>query len=226
MPAPLAPAPEAEFGKLHALDAFQEVERPRRVLHDVADEVLPLGAESVGEVGVVGHPVPLVAVVGVVLQIGVPHRLGRDRAVLDAAGTQTRHGAAELVTVVEASREAAGRGADLLVRLHGAVGVEEEDPDRALIGGPVVIAVGADSKVGDPVAVEVAERGDGDAEEVARVEGAAEAAGRLADLLLGGDRAVGVHEQDPDRSLIATPVVVIAGADGEVADPVAVQVAE
>ena len=52
---------------------------------------------------------------------------------------------------------------------------------------------------------------------VGGIEDAPKPAGNLADLALGDDRAVSVQEEDPDRALIAAPVVIALGADGSVA---------
>ena len=57
------------------------------------------------------------------------------------------------------------------------------------------------------------------------VEGGGEAAGGVADLLFGFDGAVGVEEEDVDGAAVGAAVVVVEGADGDVVDAVAVEVA-
>jgi hypothetical protein len=103
---------------------------------------------------------------------------------------------------------------------------EEQDVDWRRGWAAVVVVPGADGDVGDAVAVEVADGGDAVAELVEVVEVAGEAAGGVADLLLGADGAVGVHEQDVDGAAVGAAVVVFRHADGEVVDAVAVEVAD
>src|ERR1700742_4949247 len=66
-PAPLAPALQRTFGKLHALGAFQQRELMRRILADMADEHLPLLFEAVVVDGVLRQLLPVgIEIVGAV----------------------------------------------------------------------------------------------------------------------------------------------------------------
>ena len=135
-------------------------------------------------------------------------------------------GAAELVAVVKGCGEAAHGVGDLLPGPDGPVRIQEDDVDRPPVGAAVVILRTADSQVDDPVAVDIAEARNRPAELVAVVKGCGEAARGVGNLLLGLDGSVRVQEQDVDRTPIHAAVVVLRGADGDVVDTVAVEIAD
>ena len=108
--------------------------------------------------------------------------------------------------------EALGR-ADLLMPLDGSVRIQEEDPHRAPIGVAVVVEVGADGNVDDPVAVEVAERGDVVAKGVEVVEHTVEATRRVVDLAVILDAAVRIEKEQPDGATTDALIAVEEGAD-------------
>ena len=99
------------------------------------------------------------------------------------------------------------RVADLLFGFDGAVGVEEQDVDRAPVGAAVVVAVAptAMSLTPSPSRSPMPRT---PAEAVGVVEGGGQAAGGVADLLFGLDGAVGVEEQDVDGAAVGAAVVV------------------
>ncbi len=133
---------------------------------------------------------------------------------------------AKPVAIVKRAGEAALGVADLLVGFDGTVGVEEERPQRAAVDPCRAVRGCAHGEVSDAIAVQVAESGHGLAESAAVVQESSKTAGGAADLLLALDRAVGIHEEDPDRAAIGCAVVVSRRADGEVANAVAVEIAE
>jgi hypothetical protein len=94
---------EAGLGGVHAAGSGGEVVRERRVLGNVADEHPPLCLERVAEDGVVRNLLPRGAGAMVGRLVGVPYRLRRDGAVLDAAVTQARDGTA-VRAVADATR--------------------------------------------------------------------------------------------------------------------------
>ncbi len=132
----------------------------------------------------------------------------------------------EEIDVVEDSGESSRRIADFDVGFHGAVGVEEEDPDRPPITPSIIVAGCADGQIGGTIPVEIAEGGHARSEGVAVVEGSGESACRIADFDVGFHGAIGVEEEDPDRPASAAPVVVPRCPDGEVCDAVAIDVTE
>jgi hypothetical protein len=87
------------------------------------------------------------------------------------------HARAELVAVQQRPRESSRGVADLLAGLHGPAGLEEQDPDRAPVRAAVVVEQGSDREVEHAVAIEVTETRDADAEGIAVVQDAREAAG-------------------------------------------------
>src|SRR3954454_8038497 len=90
-PAPLLPALQRAFRKLHALGAFQQRIFVRRVLADVPDEHLPLLLEAV----IVGRVLRQLLPVGIeivqALLVRIPHRPRRRLAGLDHAISQPCH---------------------------------------------------------------------------------------------------------------------------------------
>src|SRR6185312_17568366 len=76
-PAPLLPARERRLDELDALGALDEVPLVRRVLDDVADEVLPLDLEAVVVRRRIRNVLPLREEVHRLLDVGVPHRTRR-----------------------------------------------------------------------------------------------------------------------------------------------------
>src|SRR6266567_6810825 len=73
-PAPLFPALQRAFGKLHALDAFEQRELVGRILVDVADEHLPLLLEAVVVADVVRQLLPIAIEIVQPLLVRIPHR--------------------------------------------------------------------------------------------------------------------------------------------------------
>src|SRR6185369_4956952 len=139
---------------------------------------------------------------------------------------ETRHRNPEPVAVGELSVESSRGRADLLVRFHGRIAIEEQDPDRTAVEPAVVILTRADREVGHAVAVEIAERRDGSSEDVAIAQAAAEIAGRITDLVLVGDFPILVEHQQPDGAAIRSAVVIESRADDEVVVAVVVEIAE
>ena len=172
------------------------VEGGRESAGGVADLLLgPDGAVGLEHHDVDGPPLGATVVV----------EMGADRQVADTVGVDVAHTGErrpEAIVVVEGGGESAGGVADLLLGPDGAVGVQEQDVDRAPVGAAVVVGVRSDREIGNGVAVEVAEPGDRLAEQVAVVEGGGESAGGVADLLFGLDGAVGVEEQDVHSAAI------------------------
>ncbi len=110
--------------------------------------------------------------------------------------------------------------------MRGPYPVEQENPHRAPVGPPVVIAGCPDGQVAHAVAVEIAQRGHRGAELIVIIEHAAEAALGVADLLVGLDRAVRVEKQQPNRATAISPVVIAPCSHGQVAYAVAVEVTQ
>ncbi len=140
--------------------------------------------------------------------------------------TEPGHRTAERVTVVERRGKTTLGVRDLLRGPHRPISVQHQHIDRTAGRPAVVVTLGTDHQVDDSVTVDVADTPDGRAELVAVVERPGEAAGCAGDALLGTDGAVGVQEEHVDRPTIRTTVVVADRADGEVRDPVTVDVAE
>jgi hypothetical protein len=132
----------------------------------------------------------------------------------------------EEIGVVEDAAEVAGRGADLLLRANGAVRVQEQVPERPAIRTSVVVQRRPHGDVGDAIAVDVAEGRDRPAQVGLREELLVESAAERADLLLRDDGTRGVEEEDPHRATLPAPVAVVSGPDGEVGDPVPVDIAD
>ena len=88
---PSTPAPrfEARFGQLDALGALQQGKFKRRTLDDVADELLPLGLETVLERLVLRQFLPVRKEIMGVGLVRVPDRLWGVHPVLDLAGVQS-----------------------------------------------------------------------------------------------------------------------------------------
>ena len=164
------------------------------------------------------------AVGAAVVVAGGPHRQ-IDRAVAVEVA-QSGHRTAEVVTVVEHGGEPALRVGDRLLGLDGPARVEEQHMERATIGAAVVIAPCPDSDVDGAVMIDVADPGDSSAESIVVVQGGGESAGGRGDLLFGSDGAVGVEEEHVDRAAGGSAVVVALGADHEIDDAVAVEVAD
>ena len=118
------------------------------------------------------------------------------------------------------------RVADLLLRLHRAIGIEEQHVDRASPGAAVVVTVGSDHDVDDPIAIDIADPVDGVTEEVVVVQGGGEPTRGVADLLLGLHRAIGVQEEHVDRTTVGAAVVVELGPDHDVGEAVTVEVTD
>lgn len=100
-------------------------------------------------------------------------------------------------------------------------GVEEEE-EHAAHAAPVG-HVGPSSE--DRLAIEAAQARYGRAKEAMAIERRREATLRVADLPLGLDSAIRVHEEDAHRAAIRAAVVVLVGAHGQVHIAVAIQVA-
>ena len=218
----------------------------REVRDRVTVEVVEGGDGAAEEVGVVqrpGEPAGGVADPGVRLHgaVGVekehPHRAAIGATVVHPARAHREVGDAVAVEVPEPAhrgpeevrvRERVGQTpfgrADLAVRLHGPVGVHEEDPDRPALGATVVVEGRAGGEVGHAIAVEVPQGGDGPPEVVEVVEHARKAPVELADLLVGLHRPVGVEEEDPQRSVLGAAVVIGRGGGDEIADRVPVEI--
>src|SRR5690606_1400870 len=128
-----------QFGELDAAGAGQEVPAVGGAGVDVAEEQLPLGLEAVVEVLVVGDLLPLVAEDLGGGDVRVPHRLGGDGAVLDAAGAQAGDGGAFGAVDLELDEfvavDAHGPGG---VDLGDDAAVEFEDAVGGVVGGGVV----------------------------------------------------------------------------------------
>ena len=139
---------------------------------------------------------------------------------------QRGQGEAEEIIVAQTADKTSLRVADLPVRLHRPVGVEEQHPHRAAVAAPVVILVRPDGQVADAVAVQIAQRGHRSAKAIAIAQDAHKAALGIADLLVRLDRPVPVEEQHPHRAAVRAPVVVMPRSHGQVADAVAVEIAK
>ena len=139
---------------------------------------------------------------------------------------QRGQGEAKAIVVAQTADKTSLRRADLPVRLHRPVGVEEQHPHRATISAPVVILDRPDGQVADAVAVQIAQRGHRGAEEIAIAQDARKAALGIADLPVRLDRPVRVEEQHPHRAAVRAPVVVMPRSHGQVADAIAVEIAK
>src|SRR5690349_4864616 len=84
-PATVLPRRERGLDELHALRTLGQRELPGRVLHDVADELLPLDLEAVVPGLRVGHELPLVEEVHRLLDVGIPDGPRRRDTRLDPA---------------------------------------------------------------------------------------------------------------------------------------------
>src|SRR5438874_5456832 len=113
---------------------------------------------------------------------------------------------AETVPVGEVGPAVAGAG-DLTAALYTALFRSEQHVHRPAIAAPGIIADGADSQVGDAVAVHVPQRRQRKAETVSVSEGGPAVAG-AGDLSAALDRAVGVQQQDVHRPAIAAPGII------------------
>ena len=82
---------------------------------------------------------------------------------------------------------------DLLIALDGAVGIQEEDVYRTGVRLAVIVQMGTHGQIRHAVPIQVPECRHAEAKEVALAK-LRPVAGRLTDLLIGLDRAVGVHE--------------------------------
>src|SRR4051794_32267689 len=76
-PPTLLPALLRELHQLHALGAFAQRPLERRIVDDVADEVLPLHLESIVVIDRVGYELPSVVEVDRLRDVRVPHGLRR-----------------------------------------------------------------------------------------------------------------------------------------------------
>ncbi len=123
---------------------------------------------------------------------------------------------AEQVSVSRRVLEAALGGADLL-RPPNAVGVEKEDPDRASVLAPIVVAVGADRQFRKSVAIEIADGRHRHTEQVDGVESV------HAHESLGPDRPIGLEGQNPNG---APTIIVTVRADRDLDATVAIEVAQ
>jgi hypothetical protein len=92
--------------------------------------------------------------------------------------------------------------------------------------GAARVAGDTDREISDTVPIEVSGRGQRHAEEVERVERDAESTRRRADLLLGLHAADFVEEEHPHGTREGRAVGISRGTHGEVADAVAVEVAD
>jgi hypothetical protein len=133
---------------------------------------------------------------------------------------------AEGILLVERDPEAAARLADLLLRLDGPVGIQEQHVHRAVVETAVVVAIGSDGDVGRAVEIEVAQRAGRDAEAVVVLDRTDGTARHGRDLVARLHRAVGVEHQEPDGSALDPPAVGAVRARQEIADAVAVEVAQ
>src|ERR1700733_6583904 len=84
-PAPFRPALQAEFGELHAFDAFDKFMVPRRIRHDVTDKIFPLNLEAVLIDDIFRDLLPLRIEVHRLRHVGIPHRPRRVHAMLRPA---------------------------------------------------------------------------------------------------------------------------------------------
>ena len=116
----------------------------------------------------------------------------------------------------------AGEPGELLAVANRAIGVQEEHPHGAGVRGEAVVPRCAQGDVHDAVAVDVTEGGSRGAEAVPGEERAVEATRPGADLDRLLHRAARVQQQHPRRAA----AVVVLGADQQVPDVVAVQVAQ
>jgi hypothetical protein len=135
--------------------------------------------------------------------------------------SQHRWRSARLPTSVPG--EASRRGTDLLLRLHGPVGVQEQDP-----GGPRLLPVVCRRARRRPgrghITVEIAERGQGVAELVEVVEQAREASGERADLCSVRTLPSACRNRIQIGAAVGAAVVVEGSADGQVGHTVAVEI--
>ncbi|MEZ5282865.1 MAG: hypothetical protein R2770_20595 [Acidimicrobiales bacterium] len=117
--------------------------------------------------------------------------LRTDHQVCDAVAVDVarcREIATESHVVGRRPDEPAHALADLLLGLHRAVGVEEQDVHRTAVEARAVVVVGANGDIDHTVAVEVANRLHAGAEVVLRCQWAGEPTNRGRHLLLGHHR--------------------------------------
>lgn len=142
------------------------------------------------------HPDGTGVLAGVVVTGRADHQVGNVVAVEVVDGGER---GAEAVLGVELTREAALSLGDHLLRLDGTVVVQEQDPDGAAVAAAALAVVGgAHGQVDDAVAIEIAQGRRSDAQQVAVVDHATEAALAGTELLMGLDftrKRLSLHHQ-------------------------------
>lgn len=112
------------------------------------------------------------------------------------------------------------------MRLDGPVCAKKKGPDSATVRAAVAVIGGADTEILDSVGIDVSYRANALTEIFMILKGPGERSCPGADLLVRLDRAIRAKKEEPDGAAVGAAVVVIGGADGEILDPVAIQVPE
>jgi hypothetical protein len=163
------------------------------------------------------------SIVGAVIIIRGAYRQIRDAVAVHIPDNGNR--ATKTIIVMEIPAKAAGIVRYLLFLLDLALGIEKQYPHTAPIRATIIIPGYPDSQVKSTIGVEITDTCNRTAKQVVITEVSSKTTCIAGDLLFLIDPPIVIHEQDPDRALVAAIVIIKGSAHGQVPDTVSFQVA-